>query len=243
MSALGSSPIGSVRPETVAKLAKLTGHDFQNLERLDRALTHSSARARTGSDYERLEFLGDRVLGICVAEMLFREYQTADEGELSVRLNALVNANTLAEVADELSLHSFIRAGADVAELKADRQKNLRADVVEALIAAIYLEGGLEAARAFILKYWAKRSADVMAARRDPKTELQEWCHRIHHTNPQYSVISRDGPDHEPVFTVKVAIGKDLAAVADGASKRLAEQAAAKLLLEVEGVWAQEETA
>lgn len=233
--------IGSVRPETVAQLAALTGHDFQDLARLDRALTHSSARARTGSDYERLEFLGDRVLGLCIADMLFKAYPAADEGELSVRLNALVNANTLAEVADELSLHNFIRAGADVAELKADRQKNLRADVVEALIAAIYLEGGLEAARQFILKYWTKRSADVLAARRDPKTELQEWSHRVHQANPHYSVISRDGPDHEPVFTVKVAIGSELVAVADGASKRLAEQAAAKLLLEVEGVWTQEE--
>lgn len=243
MSTANLKPVGTVRPQAVARLVELTGHNFQDLARLDRALTHSSARNRTGMDYERLEFLGDRVLGLCVAEMLFSNYQDADEGELSVRLNGLVNANTLADVADELSLHDFIRAGADVVELRAERQKNLRADVVESLIATIYLEGGLEAARSFIHKYWAKRATDAMAARRDPKTELQEWCHRVHQTNPHYSVISRDGPDHEPVFTVKVVIGTELAAVADGASKRLAEQAAAKLLLEVEGVWAQEEQA
>lgn len=242
MSDVDTKPVGTVMPEAAAHLAAVTGHQFKDLARLDRALTHSSARGRTGADYERLEFLGDRVLGLCVAEMLFSNYLTANEGELSVRLNALVNANTLAEVADEIALYDYIRTGADVADLRAERQKNMRADVVESLIATIYLEGGLEAARHFIHKYWSKRAQEEAAARRDPKTELQEWCHRVHHANPSYSVVSRDGPDHEPVFTVKVAIGDDIAAVADGASKRLAEQAAAKLLLEVEGVWAPEKS-
>lgn len=231
------APIGTVKPERLAKLVALTGHRFKDLERLDRALTHSSAKHRTGKDYERLEFLGDRVLGLCVAEMLFSKFLVANEGELSVRLNALVNADTLAEVADELNIHEFIRAGADVRDVQSDRQKNMRADVVEALIATIYLDDGLDAARAFVKRFWAERALNVTAARRDAKTELQEWTHKYHGGMPSYVEISREGPDHEPVFVIEVTVGKLKPESATGRSKRLAEQAAAEKILRRERVW------
>lgn len=232
-----NAPAGTVSSQKLEKLEELTGHKFKDIVRLDRALTHSSAQHRTGKDYERLEFLGDRVLGLCIAEMLFARFAEANEGELSVRLNALVNAETLAEIADELKLHEVIRTGADVRDLQSERQKNMRADVVESLIATIYLDGGIPAARQFINRYWEPRAAHVAAARRDAKTELQEWSHKYHETVPAYTEISRDGPDHEPVFVIEVKVGKLKAEQAEGRSKRLAEQAAAEKLLRREAVW------
>lgn len=213
------------------RLEDLTGHRFLDPARLDRALTHASARAPGGRDYERLEFLGDRVLGLCVAEMLFEEFPSADEGELSVRLNQLVNADTLAEVADGLSLGEFIRAGSDVRQLRDSHRKNLRADVVESLIGTIYLDGGLEAVRPFIRRYWADRASNAGAARRDAKTELQEWAHRAYAATPAYEVVSRTGPDHDPAFTVSVTVGGLVPETGEGRSKRVAEQAAAARML------------
>ncbi|QBK30233.1 ribonuclease III [Roseitalea porphyridii] len=233
----GSAAEPPVSDATLAHLHRVTGHAFADLERLDRALTHSSARARTGTDYERLEFLGDRVLGLCVAELLFAEFRDADEGELSVRLNALVNSETLASVADELGLTPFIRTGADMGDIGSARLKSVRADVVEALIATIYLDGGLEAARAFITRCWTERARHVMAARRDAKTELQEWTHKTFSETPSYRVVGRDGPDHAPSFTVEVRIGKLRPEQATGPSKRQAEQLAATALLIREGIW------
>ncbi|MEM1378410.1 MAG: ribonuclease III [Pseudomonadota bacterium] len=232
-----TKPVGSMAPDGLALIKKATGHDFQNLERLDRALTHASARHRTGTDYERLEFLGDRVLGLCVAEMLFKLFPDAPEGEMSVRLNALVNADALAEVSDEIGLHDLIRTGADVRDIQSDRQKNMRADVVESLIAALYLEGGLDAARPFIARYWGERAKASAKMRRDAKTELQEWAHKLHATTPAYTITKRDGPDHAPEFTVQAQVGKLPPVEAMGASKRQAEQAAAAAMLLREGVW------
>lgn len=219
------------------RIEEKTGHVFEDLERLERALTHASARGRTGADYERLEFLGDRVLGLVIAEMLFSAYPTADEGELSVRLNALVNAETCAAVADELGLYEFIRTGADIKTLTDKRLMNLRADVMESLIATIYLEGGLDAARAFILRYWEPRSRESGAARRDAKTELQEWAHQQGGAHPIYIVDGREGPDHDPLFSVKVTVAGFAPGLGKGRSKRIAEQEAAEEILYREGVW------
>lgn len=224
-------------PKRLADLEARTGHKFSNLARLDRALTHSSAKSMAGTDYERMEFLGDRVLGLCIAELLFSNFPSANEGELSVRLNALVNADTLAEVADEIGLHEFIRTGADVRDLTSDRQRNMRADVVESLIATIYLDGGLAAANKFIRRYWSERSKHNMAARRDAKTELQEWAHKHFSIVPNYREISRDGPDHEPTFVIEVSVAKLDPERAQGRSKRLAEQSAAEKILIREGIW------
>ncbi|MEK1892312.1 MAG: ribonuclease III [Rhizobium sp.] len=219
------------------RLEALIGHAFAEKERLDRALTHASARTQKGGNYERLEFLGDRVLGLCVAELLFRTFGAATEGELSVRLNQLVSADTCAEVADELGLHLFIRTGADVKKLTGKRMMNVRADVVESLIAAIYLDGGLEVARRFILKFWEKRAARADGARRDAKTELQEWSHAKFGITPIYRVEERTGPDHDPRFTVTVEVTGVQPETGIERSKRAAEQVAATRMLEREGIW------
>lgn len=219
------------------RLEALIGHEFTEKERLDRALTHASARTQKGGNYERLEFLGDRVLGLCVAELLFRTFGVATEGELSVRLNQLVSADTCAEVADELGLHLFIRTGADVKKLTGKRMMNVRADVVESLIAAVYLDGGLEVARSFILKYWEKRAARADGARRDAKTELQEWAHAKFAVTPTYRVEERTGPDHDPRFKVTVEVAGVQPETGVERSKRAAEQVAATKMLEREGIW------
>ena len=218
-------------------LEDLIGYVFTDKDRLDRAITHASARPGKGSNYERLEFLGDRVLGLCVAEMLFRTFREAKEGELSVRLNQLVSAESCAAVSDDLGLHRFIRTGADVKKLTGKAMLNVRADVVESLIAAIYLDGGLEAARSFILSNWEGRAARAEGARRDAKTELQEWAHARFGVTPSYRVDERSGPDHDPRFTVTVEIRGVAPETGIDRSKRAAEQAAATKILEREGVW------
>jgi ribonuclease-3 len=218
-------------------LEDLIGYVFTDKERLDRAITHASARPGKGSNYERLEFLGDRVLGLCVAEMLFRTFRDAKEGELSVRLNQLVSAESCAVVSDDLGLHRFIRTGADVKKLTGKAMLNVRADVVESLIAAIYLDGGLEAARGFILRNWQDRAARAEGARRDAKTELQEWAHARFGVTPNYRVDERSGPDHDPRFTVTVEIKGVVPETGIDRSKRAAEQVAATKVLEREGIW------
>lgn len=211
------------------------GIAFHDAALLERALTHSSARS--GADYQRLEFLGDRVLGLVVAEMLYETFPEAPEGELSVRLNALVNAETLAEITDELGLNALIQTGSDQRSLAARKQVNMRADVMEALLAVIYLQDGLDAVRRFIRTHWAERSKAASAARSDPKTALQEWAHQVSGATPAYRIEGRDGPDHDPVFNVAVRIDGYPTGHGRGRSKREAEQAAATEVLVREGVW------
>ncbi|PHP68292.1 ribonuclease III [Zhengella mangrovi] len=220
-----------------AEIGRLTGHDFSDPARLERAVTHASARKSGGADYERLEFLGDRVLGLVVAELLFGEFPHANEGELSVRLNQLVSAETCADIAEEIGLHDFIITGAEIKSLAGRKRLNLRADVMESVIATIYLDGGLDAARPFILKHWAGRARAAGAGRRDPKTALQEWAHRQGGLVPVYVVDSREGPDHDPLFAVSVTVGKRPPEQGTGRSKRAAEQEAATRLLVREGEW------
>lgn len=219
------------------RLSRRLGHEFRDLERLKTALTHASARQQDRDDYQRLEFLGDRVLGIAVAEMLFAMFPEADEGELSVRLNALVNAQTCADIGSRIELDSFIQTGSDIKSLRGRKGANLRADVIEALIAVVYLEGGLDAVRAIITRYWKPLASAAHAARRDAKTELQEWAHRSGAASPVYTIESREGPDHDPRFTVSVTIAGFEAGFGTGRSKREAEQAAAEEVLIREKVW------
>ncbi|PRX10311.1 UNVERIFIED_ORG: RNAse III [Martelella mediterranea] len=223
--------------EEAGRLAALIGFEFSDTERLGRALTHSSARNGKDGNYERLEFLGDRVLGLVIAENLFTLFPTASEGELSVRLNQLVSAEACARVADNLGLHRFIKTGQDVKKLTGKRVLSIRADVVESVIAAIYLEGGLAPARRFIETHWKPLFADGVTLRRDAKTELQEWAHANHGETPVYHVEDRSGPDHEPRFTVKVMVKGVAPEIGVDRSKRAAEQVAATKLLEREGVW------
>ena len=222
-------------------LEGLIGYTFTDRDRLLRAITHSSARIGKAGNYERLEFLGDRVLGLSVAELLFTTFRAAGEGELSVRLNRLVSADTCAEVADALGLYKFVRTGADLKKITGQRMKNVRADVVESLIAAIYLDGGLEAARGFVLRNWTERATASALMRRDAKTGLQEWAHQKFGFAPSYKVEDRSGPDHAPEFTVVVEIEGIAPERGSDRSKRAAEQVAAQKMLEREGVWAPDE--
>lgn len=222
-------PTGQPLAET---LLASTGHAFRDFRMMERALTHASARGQA-LDNERLEFLGDRVLGLVISELLFRSFPEAAEGELAVRLGALVSASACASVAEEINLPSLIRADAGV---KA-RSGNVPADAVEALIAALYLDGGMEAARTFILRYWEPRSKAAVTVLRDPKTELQEWAHQAIGAQPVYAVEAREGPDHEPLFTVSVKVGALQPGMGQGRSKREAEQGAAAAVLVREGVW------
>lgn len=223
--------------ELADAVAGIVGVEIADRELLRRALTHASARGASAIDYQRLEFLGDRVLGLVVAEMVFAANPGAPEGELSLRLNALVNAETLAEIADQSGLSELIQAGSEVHRLAARKRVNLKADVTEALIAVIYLEHGLPAARAFIARHWEAHSKMPQAARRDAKTELQEWAHQQAAAVPDYAVEDRSGPDHDPLFRVRVALPGLPPAHGEGRSKREAEQAAAAAMLEREGVW------
>jgi len=227
----------------MSELEQRLGYAFSDHDDVERALTHASRR-KQGAElfhYERLEFLGDRVLGLAVADLLHRKFPDAREGELSLRYNAAVNAETLAEIADELGLHEFIRTGDDIKQVTAKRMKNLRADVLEAVIAAIYLDGGLESAAEFVRRVWRSRLSKSAPARRDSKTELQEWAHAQKRDAPAYRIISREGPDHDPRFTVSVIVGELAETVGKGQSKRAAEQDAARRMLQREGVWSSNE--
>lgn len=222
-------------------VAGVTGVALSDPDLLRRALTHASARGASPTDYQRLEFLGDRVLALAVAEMLFAAHPEAPEGELSRRLASLVNAQTLAEIADDIGLPDLIRAGSDVRRKGGAGRVNLHADVMEALIAAIYLDSGIDSARQFIRRFWGARADAPTAARRDAKTELQEWAHQQTQAAPLYTVENREGPDHDPVFAVSVVVPGFAPGLGEGRSKREAERAAAASVLVREGVWSDRE--
>jgi ribonuclease-3 len=197
-----------------------------------RALTHGSQAAE---NYERLEFLGDRVLGLAIAEALFERFPDEPEGALSRRLNALVTGAVCAEVAREIGAAPHLRLGKQAREDGAADSDNVLGDVMEALIGAFYLEHGLDAARAFIRKAWAPRMDVHSAAPKHPKSALQEWAAAQNRRAPEYEVVDRSGPNHAPRFVVKVTIGK-LEATGEGTSKSAAEtEAAAALLAAVDG--------
>lgn len=223
----------------VERLEALSGHRFRDASLMRRALTHSSMRGRMKVDYEQLEFLGDRVLGLAVSDMLVQRFPDAREGELALRLNALVSGEACAEIAQESGLTELILADIGLKALQGAQARNIRADVVEALIAAIYLDGGLEAVRPFIKKFWSGRMQAADAAPREAKTALQEWAVQQNGASPIYEVESRSGPDHDPVFVVAVSIAGFAPATGAGTSKRKAEQAAAAFVLRREGVWPQ----
>jgi ribonuclease-3 len=210
------------------RLESALGHRFDNPDLLTEALTHRSA-AQPRS-YERLEFLGDRVLGVVIAEMLLARFVAADEGELSRRLTALVRRDTLADVAEDIEVAPHIVfAPADADAGRANR--SILADVAEALIGALFLDGGIDPARRFIQRAWAPMVERDEGAERDAKTRLQEWAQARGRGLPQYEVAGREGPDHAPRFVVNVRLNGEGEASGEGASKRGAEQEAAAALL------------
>jgi ribonuclease-3 len=208
------------------------GHRFRDPDLILRALTHSSLSSATRPDNQRLEFLGDRVLGLVMAEAVLRHDAQAREGQLAPRFNALVRKETCADVAREIDLGSVLRLGKSEMSTGGRRKTALLGDAMEAMIAAVYLDAGFEAARAVILRLWGARVADVASDARDAKTALQEWAQARGMAPPVYSEISRSGPDHAPVFRMEARLADGTAELAEGRVKRQAEQAAAQRLLD-----------
>ena len=206
-------------------------HDFARPELLLRALTHASISTPTRPDNQRLEFLGDRVLGLVMAEALLAADKQAAEGLLAPRYNALVRKETCAEVARELGLGDVLKLGRSEMMSGGRRKEALLGDAMEAVIAAVYLDGGFAAAQKMVLRLWGDRIGAVESDARDAKTSLQEWAQARGLPPPSYSEVARDGPDHQPMFTVEVKMATGEAEQARAGAKRQAEQTAAKALL------------
>ncbi len=223
--------------DELAALEERIGYQFEDPTLLRRALTHGSQALAQGEiGYERLEFLGDRVLGLAISDMLYHRYPAEPEGDLAVRLNGLVRAETCAAVARDLKIGDalWMTKGEDKAGAR-DRGSIL-ADACEAVIAALYLDGGISVARTFIEAWWSPLLEAMKAPPRDAKTVLQEWAQANKKGLPAYAAVGRSGPDHAPEFQIELSV-KGLAPVkAVGPSKRAAEQAAAEMLLAREGI-------
>jgi ribonuclease III len=222
---------GRLSAEMAAFAARL-GHDFRRHELLQRALTHASIGSRTRPDNQRLEFLGDRVLGLIMSEALLAADRAATEGQLAPRFNALVRKETCAEIARAIDLGAVLRLGRSEMLTGGRRKEALLADAMEAVIAAVYLDAGLDAARGVVLALWGDRLSSVEADSRDAKTMLQEWAQARGAPPPDYAEIAREGPPHAPRFTIEARLATGAAARASAGSKRQAEQAAARALLD-----------
>ena len=207
------------------------GHTFRQPDLLLRAVTHASISSATRPDNQRLEFLGDRVLGLVMAEALLGADTAASEGQLAPRFNALVRKEACAEVAREVGLGDVLKLGRSEMLSGGRRKEALLGDAMEAVIAAVYQDGGFDAARALILRLWGNRIGAVEQDARDPKTALQEWAQARAMPPPIYTEQGREGPDHQPIFTVEVKLASGEAELARAGSKRVAEQAAARALL------------
>jgi len=230
------------KPKSQDILAERLGYVFRDPARLKRALTHSSARAarNISIDNERLEFLGDRVLGLSIAELLMERFPEAQEGDLARHFNRLVRKETCARVAEEeWDLGAYmILSGSEV--LSGTRSKRtVLGNGCEAVLGAIFIDGGYNynAARDVILRFWEPLLLDATNVTADPKTALQEWVQGRGKPLPQYTDIARKGPDHAPLFTIEVTVEGLKPAHGDGKTKRIAEQAAARSLLLREAVW------
>jgi len=213
------------------RLAAVLGHRFADPAMLEQAVTHASATSPSRSDNQRLEFLGDRVLGLIIAEALLEAYPGEAEGALAPRFNALVQRDTLTEIAVEIGLGEFLRLGRSEATSGGRKKKAILADAMEAVIAAMFLDGGMAVARRFIVARWQARINAPDTAPMDAKTRLQEWAQGRGMATPIYAVTARAGPDHAPRFSIGVTL--ETGETADGAatSKKQAEQRAAAALL------------
>ena len=220
------------KSEAIRSLERRLGYEFSNLSLLVEALTHSSVASDFRKDNQRLEFLGDRVLGLVMAEALLEIDQTAPEGTLAPRFNALVRKETCAEVARQIELGGVLKIGRSEMLSGGRRKDALLGDGMEAVIAAIYKDGGFEVAKTIIINLWGDRIKNVKGDARDAKTMLQEWAQARGQNPPNYEVISRSGPDHAPDFLVKVILDSGETSEALAGSKRQAEQMAAKALLQ-----------
>lgn len=228
------------RADAVAALERRLGHDFKDPTLLERALTHSSVgegASEAPGDNERLEFLGDRVLGLLVADRLTRVFPDADEGSLSARLHSLVDRHACGRVGERLGVGPALRLSAGETKTGGRRKEGVIANAVEAILAAVYRDGGLDAARAVFERAWADElSAPPPAAVVNPKSALQEWAQGEGRPLPTYRIIERTGSDHAPTFSVEVSVEGVEPLTGQGRSRQDAEKAAALAMLNREGV-------
>ena len=214
------------------EISKLLDYQFRNNRLLEEALTHSSARKSSKLNNERLEFLGDRVLGLVIAEELLRKNPNSTEGEIATYYNSLVKKETCAFIAKEIGLENLLTLGKSVKRTN-DRQKDkILGNAIEALIGAIFLDAGFEISKQLVLKVWRKQIDIVRDIEAHAKTALQELLQSKGQEPPTYKQISRTGPDHDPDFCVEVVLGSGLNAIGNGSTKRMAETKAAEQILE-----------
>ncbi|MEL6111684.1 MAG: ribonuclease III [Pseudomonadota bacterium] len=227
----------------IKALETRVGHAFTDRTLLNRALTHSSLSARGNNihDLERLEFLGDRVLGLMVAEALWRRHPDMSEGDLAPRLNALVRKETCAKAAVALGLDDLVRLSSYEDEAGGRQKVAILGDVCEAFLGALYIDGGLDAARRAFASFWAPQLDTLAKRHRDAKTALQEWSQERKLGVPVYEVVSRDGPAHQPSFEVDVKVDGFARARGSGSSKRGAQMKAAKTFLQRERIWGRDD--
>ena len=230
------------RARKYAELESALGHRFKDRKLLERALTHASVRSVSAKrlDNERLEFLGDRVLGLAVAEMLHGALPDHQEGELARYFNRLVRGATCAAVGREVGIGEHLILSDSEANGGGRDKDTILADAVEAVLGAVFIDGGFDAGREAVRRLWGDRFQLTAIAFIDAKSALQEWAQGRGLPLPRYVEVSRDGPDHAPKFTAEVRIKSVRSARGSGASKRHAEQAAASKLLQREGVWSKE---
>lgn len=234
----------------VAALETRLGHEFKDKTLLERALTHSSLSGgnhkanKNGKDrirdLERLEFLGDRVLGLLTAEELWRRYPDYSEGDMAPRLNALVRKETCAKAALHFGVDEFLKMSTWEEDSGGRKKKAILGDACEALLGALYVDGGLDAARGMFDGFWTPNLEALARFHRDAKTALQEWAQARKLGAPHYRVLEADGPDHAPDFTIEVQVKGFKPAVGDGPSKRKAQMAAAEAFLRREGAWSED---
>ena len=223
------------KSESIRFFEQRLGYEFSDVSLLIEALTHSSIASESRKDNQRLEFLGDRVLGLVMAEALLEIDQFASEGTLAPRFNALVRKEACAEVARYIDLGGVLKIGRSEMLSGGRRKDALLGDGMEAVIAAIYKDGGFEVAKRTITELWGDRIKNVKGDARDAKTMLQEWAQARGQNPPKYEIMSQSGPDHAPEFLVKVLLDSGETADATAGSKRQAEQMAAKSLLQTMG--------
>ncbi len=222
------------------QLEKQLGHQFQDANLLLTALTHSSSQAdrhKSNEDNERLEFLGDRVLGLSICAHLMQAYPLAREGELARRYNRLVRRQMCTKVATEIQLGSFLILSTGEDHSGGRQKSTILANAMEALLGAIFIDAGYKKAHEVISHLWKDHLQEGDETLIDPKTALQEWAQGQGFDLPRYEQVSRQGPDHQPIFIYQVTVQEKGTATGQGASKRIAEQNAAKALLEQNKVW------
>ena len=214
------------------EISKLLDYQFKNNRLLEEALTHASARKSSKVNNERLEFLGDRVLGLVISEELLRKNPNSTEGEIATYYNSLVKKETCAFIAKEIGLENLLTLGKSVKRTN-DRQKDkILGNAIEALIGAIFLDAGFDTSKQLVLKVWRKLIDIVRDIEAHAKTALQEFLQSKGQEPPTYKQISRTGPDHDPDFCVEVVLGSGLNAIGSGSTKRMAETKAAEQILE-----------